>query len=353
MLPYFLVNIWLSLTAIFENRRNSSYLFSFSVLVMLLFAGLRKGGTGAGDYDAYLRLYQLFETVEDVFNVNAHTEIGFRLLSLLGNSLGFEGQFIIATMAILSILPVVYVIYTKSQYKLLSLVVWFPYVLSMNMHSSRISVAAAFGLVCLILLIEKRYVLSIIFLTLSILFHTSGLILFAALLMYLPIIWLVNLLVFTCIIALTINPIALLSYFLSAIGFDKASNFLNIYLNSTDYGYPMPLYDPRILLAMFVTFLVCKAYKTEKLFNQKLYKLYILGFFIMVFFSQVTILAWRASYYYLIIGVLVIPQIAKNYDVFNFIKNDTKRIMSVIFIQIYSLWAFAFIVKALPYRSVF
>lgn len=74
---------------------------------------------------------------------------------LLGHSLGLGEQYIIVAMATLALIPVTYIIYKYSPYKILSLLIWMPYFLAMNMQTSRTSVAAAFGLLFMILYYKK------------------------------------------------------------------------------------------------------------------------------------------------------------------------------------------------------
>ena len=146
MTPYFTLLFTLAIATLFDGKKIDKILFIILTFVMLLFSAFRVGGVGLGDYDAYLRLYLLTDTFEKVINPEVHAEIGFRFISFLGNFFGFGEQYIIIVMAMLALIPVAYMIYKYSPYKILSLIVWMPYFLTMNMHSSRTSVAASFGL---------------------------------------------------------------------------------------------------------------------------------------------------------------------------------------------------------------
>lgn len=76
--------------------------------------------------------------------------------------MGLGEQYIIVAMATLALIPVTYIIYKYSPYKILSLLIWMPYFLAMNMQTSRTSVAAAFGLLFMILYYKKKMACSII-----------------------------------------------------------------------------------------------------------------------------------------------------------------------------------------------
>ena len=175
MFPYILLLVAILLMTLFDGKKYDKIIFSLLVVWMFIFAAFRVGGTGTGDYDAYLRLYSLTDTFEKVINAEIHAEIGFRILSFFGNFLGFSGQYIIVVMAFLSIIPVTYVIYKYSPYKILSLLIWMPYFLTMNMHSSRTSVAAAFGLLFLISFAKRNT--SILYFVIACLFHYSSFVL--------------------------------------------------------------------------------------------------------------------------------------------------------------------------------
>lgn len=56
MLPYILLTLIVGFATLFDKLKYQNTIFMFLSLVMLIFSGFRVGGTGIGDYDAYLRL---------------------------------------------------------------------------------------------------------------------------------------------------------------------------------------------------------------------------------------------------------------------------------------------------------
>ncbi|WP_158677969.1 EpsG family protein [Pseudoalteromonas sp. T1lg76] len=326
-------------------------MFLILAFSLLVFSAFRLGGVGKGDYDAYLRLYGNIQNWEQVVDPTVHVEFGFRFLSYLGNAIGFDGQFIIAVMALLSGGIVLYVIYKYSPYKMLSLLVWFPYFLSMNMHTARTSVAAAFGLLFFIAFIHKKYYKSILYFLLAFSFHTSALVLLVIFLTRFQLKTLLLMLSFSALFFVFFSPFSMVIQAFSLIGFEKVAAFISIYLNSSDYGYPMPLYDPRILLGFLVVFLIYRARRwLSNYFNEDYFKVYILGMFLMISLSDVTVLAWRISYYFLLLGVIVIPWLAKIYNDADYQKTSIKRMATTLFILVYSLYSMPIILAAEPYE---
>jgi hypothetical protein len=351
MVPYFTLLFAITLATLFDGKKIDKLLFFILVVWMFIFSAFRVGGTGTGDYDAYLRLYAATDTFEKVLNPEIHAEIGFRLLSLLGHSFGFGDQYIIVAMAALALIPVAYVIFKYSPYKILSLLIWMPYFLAMNMQTSRTSVAAAFGLLFIVYYYKKKWIIALLSILLAVSFHSSALIL---ILVFLARVSLKNLFYIT-IIAFSmlafLSPFQILLKILEILHLSRLSDFLMIYLASDDYGYPMAIYDPRIILAMLVVFLIFKFQNNIlKYYDMYYFKIFIIGALLMIIFSEVVIMAWRVSYLFLIISVLTIPMLVKVYNIYFQENVGLKRIMSSVFIVVYVLYTAALILKAQPYE---
>lgn len=351
MTPYFALLFTLAIATLFDGKKVDKVLFFILTFLMLIFSAFRVGGTGPGDYGAYLRLYSLIDNFDKVINPEVHAEIGFRLLSFLGNFFGFGEQYIIIVMAIFSLVPVAYIIYKYSPYKILSLLVWMPYFLTMNMHSSRTSVAAAFGLLFIAFYYSKKWFIALIFLAIAVSFHSSVLILICVCLVGLSIRKLFWVLFFALLLLIFISPFDLLINIFNSFGLGRLSDFLLIYLASGDYGYPMKIYDPRIILGVMVVFLILKYQKyISQHFNMYFFKIYIIGVIAMIIFSSVMIMAWRISYFLLLIGVILIPYLAKIFN--NAIEKNigSKRVASFVFSMVYILYAIPIILGSEPYN---
>ncbi|GEM_PF-974224 len=357
MFPYLILLAFLFFLSGFDRTKLEKLFFAVLLLWLLIFSAFRVGGTGAGDYENYILLYSRIQDWNSVINPDVHTEIGFRILAWLGNIIGLDSQFIIASMAFLSLSVVGCVIYKHSPLRIFSLVCWMPYFLSMNMHSSRISVAAAFGLLFLICFHCRKYFESFILFVVAVSFHSSALILLLVFFTRLTIGSLVLILFCSLILLNFINPVYMLGLLFSSFGMERYASFINIYLASAEYGYPLKLYDPRIVLALGVVLLIVNIRKTIVAGNDEslflfLCKLYIVGVIVMTIFSSVTIMAWRASYYFLIAGVVVIPFVAGKYDQRFLSACSVNRIMSLIFLVLYSVFSLGVINASEPYTFI-
>jgi hypothetical protein len=148
-----------------------------------------------------------------------------------------------------------------------------------------------------------------------------------------------------------LSPFQILLKILEILHLSRLSDFLMIYLASDDYGYPMAIYDPRIILAMLVVFLIFKFQNNIlKYYDMYYFKIFIIGALLMIIFSEVVIMAWRISYLFLIISVLTIPMLVKVYNIYFQENVGLKRIMSSVFIVVYVLYTAALILKAQPYE---
>lgn len=353
MLPYFGLLFTIATMTIFDGKKIDKFIFFILVIWMFIFSAFRMGGTGEGDYDTYQRLYLLLNSFDSVLNPEVHVEIGFRFLSFLGNYVGFGEQYIIICMAFLALLPVVYVIYNYSPYKILSLLIWIPYFLTMNMHSSRTSVAAAFGLLFIVFSYEKKNIVALLCFLVALSFHSAAWILLLVLLVRVDFYKLLIIVLLMLLMLLFTSPLEILMTFLSLIGANSLSSALELYLHSEDYGYPMAIYDPRILSSIGMLLLIFQ-YKNKlfESYDEYYFKVYLIGVILMVLFSSVVIMSWRLSYYFLLIGVIVIPYIAKNMNIMIQKNSNNARVISFLFTILYCLYAIPIILQALPYQFI-
>jgi hypothetical protein len=295
-------------------------------------------------------MYQVINDWSEVVNPSVHAEAGFRVLSWFGNALGFGGQFIILVMSFISVTIPVFLIYRYSYFKNLSFIFLFPYILTMTMHSSRTSVAAAFGLMFLFSLYKKKNFSSIFWLFLAISFHSSAVSLVVALLSKLSLRYVGAISVIGASFCLMFDPFSLLSSLFSFLGYDRIVYGLEIYTNSLSSGYPLRLYDPRVVLSIFISIIIFVVYKFER--DQKLdfwFKIFVLGTFLLVALSSSTIIAWRVSYYFLVSGIIVVPYIVMKLD-WSSMANMPVGLARLFFSYTYLVYAGAIIYGAEPYK---
>lgn len=290
----------------------AKYIYFFFSFFIFLIMSLRGTGTGLADYDAYIRIYSSIIDWHDVLNPVSHVEIGFRIVAFIGNSMNLGGQYIIVVMAVLSFFPIAVMIKKYSPYKMLSILVWFPYILSMNMQTSRLSVAVGFGVLFFIFYYRKLKLPSLLSFLLAVSFHTTLFLLLFAFITRLKVSTLAIVYYVLLIASLFFNFSALPANFLSLLGFDLLSVKLFSYINSEHYGYPMKIYDPRIIISfVMITLILLVKNKVTYQFHNYIFKIFIIGGVLLVAFMDVTILAWRLSYIFLVIGVVVVPVVAR------------------------------------------
>lgn len=354
MIPYLIVTLSLVFLTLFDRSKLEPFFFWVISCILLIFSAFRIGGTSTADYENYLFFYSLFTDFKDVLGGIGHAEIGFRALSYIGNTFHFEGQFIIVAMATLSLVPIVFLVKKYSFYPIASLVFLMPYFLTMNMHSSRTSVAAAFGLLAIHYFYQSNRALYTLFFLLALSFHSSAICLILILLTKLDYRKLLMLLVVSVIVGAFVNLLPLIAAILELFGLSIIANKITSYQGSEDFAYRVLIYDPRIILNIIICLLI---YNIRSYVNSDrisfYYKTYFIGTILLIALSSLAIVSWRISYYFLITAVLVLPALSKHYNSKFFESLPAKRLMSTIMIFIYFLYFLPLILTAQPYEFYF
>ena len=337
MFPYIFLSTLSGLNSILYRRKSDNLISAFIFIALLFLVTFRGGGFGLGDYDNYRRFYNLVLTWSDVINISVPAEIGFRFFSYIGNTLGFNSQFIIVVMGLLSIIPVFWLIKKKSDYKVLALFFWLPYFLTFNMHTSRTAVAAGFGVLFIFFFYKGKYLLSSLLFFVAFSFHKSAFILLLVFLTLCPLEILFYFAFFLFFTLILVTPLDISILLLNKFGMSSLSSKIIAYRGGY-FGYPMPLYDPRILISLLISFF---GYKIRyKLTNFEIYylKVFVIGTLLLISFSEVVIMAWRSSYFFLLNGVIVIPFLAKYYNLMIFKGSNIKMLASLFVVFSYGLY---------------
>ncbi|EGR4261616.1 hypothetical protein VCSRO151_2869 [Vibrio cholerae] len=355
MIPYIVVLLLLIFSALLLDYSKLKWAaFYVNCTILWLFCALR--GNGDGDYFTYIEYSKLITTTSDIFDFAFPMEIGFRILSFFCNQVGLGSQSIIIAMATFSLLPTYFTISKISHLPSLSLLVFFPFFLMMDMHSSRTAIAASFGLIGAIEVFKGRSIKGTMLVIFGSAFHSSALIL----VWLLSIFWLRSaLLLFVFVFFLAFQIVFdirdVLIFVLQTIGLDFFVMKAQIYFSQEEYVYPIPLYDPRILLQLLVTVLIVNYSQSlgKENKNYKLINMYIFGGIILVAFSDMTIFSIRLSYFFLISSFLVIPIVAERLNR-NFKSCNLPNLSgSMIFCFIYTLMSSAIIYSYVDYKLFF
>lgn len=327
MIPYLIIFsvVIASVVWVEYKEEDTKKCFISLFVIILLFSGLR--GNGNGDYFKYLELYDQYNRFGSLFYVT-HVEYGFRLLSILLNTLRLPGQSIIFAMSSITLGVSFITIYKGSKDKILSIFLLLPFVLAFDMQTSRNAIAIAIGFYALSEY-KKPSIKYFILLFCGYLFHKTIIIL-----VFYP--------VFDLILG-KLNKlkkiILVLIFVLISILFrnhDLVINLVNMlripilrqkvswYLNS-EYFYPFKLYDPRLIILLFELIIIQKL-------NIKITKKYMiflwLNILTLVLLSSYTLLAIRMSAYFNIFQVIIIPEILHQFTDVNFMIKSTNVTIS-------------------------
>ena len=348
MIPYFFISISAALSAMLYKRKYNIILSDSIFIFMLAIVCFRGNSFGLADYDNYKIFYDKVITWNDVVTNSVSAEIGFRFFSYVGNVLNFESQFIIVIMGLLSSIPVYSIIRKYSVYKSLALFFWLPYFLTFNMHSSRTAVAAGFGVLFFNSFFNRRYIKTAFYFIAAISFHKAGLILLLVFLTLFNIKLLFLSLLLVSIFVSLFYPLDLVVFVFNKLGLHSYSYQVTSYRGGY-FGYSIPIYDPRILISMVFSYL---GYRMRPyLDNRELYflKLFVVGVIVFVAFSEVVIMAWRGSYFFLISGIVVVPFIARYYSLKIFYGSSIKQSLVFFVVFSYGSYLFYLIIKGQPY----
>ena len=353
LLPYIVILFSIVLLTCIDKKHYDSYVFFIVCFILLIFSSFRYGGFGTGDYFNYLQFSRMVVLFDNVVNQNIPAEIGFRFIAYMSNYLYLPVNSVIVLMGILSLIPVLYIIYKYSQYKILSLLILLPYFFTMNMQSSRTSVAAGMGLLFIMFCYEKKYMKASLSFLLALSFHElSGALVFISLTI-LPIYILLILFFFIALFVALFNPISFIAKAISISGFSAVSNKIISYQQSEIFGHALKLYDPRAILTFLVILLFAINVKNmNQSINVFLGKVFIIGGIVMFLFSPLVIISWRVSYLFLLSGIIFIPNICFMYNMQIYSQLKVKRVMNTFFCFIYVVYCLGLIFKAQEYSFI-
>ncbi len=313
MLYYFLLLSFLCIGVPNLPQRIKNFLFVLSGFLLIFFCAFR--GDGNGDYFTYIEYSKLITSFSDLMNFNFPMEIGFRFLSLIGNLLGLHQQFIIVSLAFISVGLVLIIVKKYSLNPNLSLVVFFPMFLMMDMHASRTAVSAVFGFLSIISMIEKKSKRSLFYFFLAISFHFSAIILVLLPFALLPLPILFLILIFSIIFSVSIGAYDLLVLIVDLIDNPLITYKFYNYLANPDYSHKLLMYDPRIIWPIIISvcsFSLIKVIKNH--FLLKLMRVYIVGTCAFIFFSDFALFAIRLSHFFMITSIIIIPGVCFYFD---------------------------------------
>ena len=239
--------------------------FWIAIAYILLFVSFRSIGTANLDFEAYHRTYEALGSSARYTKGGAHITGAFVWLSSIGHFFKLKAAFITVAMGILSVVPVAYIIQKYSPRLFISLAVWLPYIFTLNMHASRGSVAVAFGFLSVILLFKKRYFSSSLCFAVAVSFHVTSVFLLVVFAACLP----ARVILIATLAALFVKlsfMLKVIAPIFSLVGLSNVSWMITNYSSSLDYGYSMSFYDPRLVLAILMSYIIYR-YQLKQIIN--------------------------------------------------------------------------------------
>lgn len=378
ILPYFLLYLYVVLTN--SNSSKRVKLLSDPRIVMfivLIFAALR--GNGNGDYFKYYENVSLVTSWHEVVApISYPFEIGFRLLAFITNLLNFDPQFAIASMNVISIGSIYYVINKYSRDANLSILLFIPFLLQYDMHHSRSAVAMSLTLLMFTKIFEGKYILALISGIISISFHKASILPITIVL-----IWTVirkrNFtfkairyrsifvsILFVYVLVQFVNPYNVVLGVLDVLGFSGMHYKLSSYLANERWSYSFSLLDPRFVLLVFTYFggylAQCRAGRNDKFFIL-LNDMLLIGIVSIILLSNSTIVTMRIYNYFNLFSIIQIPSalyyLQKSNLSFTTILSSNRSInVSKLYnkntlMLVYIIYTLALIFKQVPYYFVF
>lgn len=335
--------------------RKINFLFYIMLMVFVVFAAIR--GNGNGDYFTYLQYSKLITDIGHVFDFDFPMEISFRVLSYAVNSVGLNSQLVLSSMAMMSVLSVGYIIYKYSSYKCVSLLIYFPFFLVMDMHASRTAVAAGFCLLSYFYFFRGKKVAYVLLTLFSASFHSASLISLILLLLNRLKIRTIYISVVVCyLLRFFVDFIPIVQWLLNSIGLHGFSLKISGYLTQSEYSYPMSLLDPRLVMYLLICSLLLFINNDGcSHFYRFISKLFMIGTLIMVAFSEMTILSFRLSYFFLIVSPVIIPLIGEKLSLGSLSMNIRHgRITAILFFCTIAFFYFSYTLSILnnyvPYK---
>ncbi len=186
MLTYYLLFVLFVCIALLEDEltpKAKAQTLLLSAVLLILFAGLRSNKVGA-DYKAYETLYQLVQNPPHLFAnpvqlfVNYRLEPSFLLLSSFIKAHFNDGiKVLIFLYAIIGISLKIKAIQKISDYKLLSLLIYFSGIFFLHdMNQIRAGVAIGFLLLSIPYIVERNIKIYFLLVLIAVLFHYSAII---------------------------------------------------------------------------------------------------------------------------------------------------------------------------------
>lgn len=311
--------------AIQEKKRIKLLL---ALVPIFIYAAIR--GNGIGDYFNYINRGAYISNFIEIFTKDIGMEVGYKFFAYIIKFMGLPRQTIIIVFNTISALCLSRYIKKYSQHWTMSVLLYLPIFFQFEMHAARTGVAISIVFLGMKYIEERRLFKYIFIVLLASCFHTTASI---AIVLY----WLYNIKIEEKLGGIIIIAALTFSLF---VGIDKivSSILSNLHLNnilakysayssSTEYGYAMEIYDPRILMGILI-FGVCVVYMiTENKNDSFSLNCIFLYTVLLILFREHTFIAYRISSYFYLPLIILIPKLVSENRLLICNKRSTRVIL--------------------------
>lgn len=304
MAIYIMNMILLIVYAVFFNYTKSKKvkkgIFVLAIIQIILILGLREVGKVGKDWGYYEKYYnwQLDWNFSQILNYDRY-ELGFKLLTKVITLIINNTQFYIFVIAVISIVPIAYIIYKYSKMPFLSLIIYVALdFYAFNFAGLRQGIAMALIFFSYKYIVENKTFKYLFCILLATLFHTSAIV-------FLPVYFIrkikinkINIAIFVILAIIIYALKSQIFAFINTFFYDNYSSTI------TDSGNWMIL----CILILTVCYIFYKPLVKNNINTQKLYIITTIGCMCMLFSSIASDTLRIANYFYIFI-ILLIPEV--------------------------------------------
>lgn len=318
-------------------KKEQYYKYVFIIIALFIFAAMR--GNGDGDYFTYLTYSKDIRTLGDVFNNSFPMEIGFRIIAYFVNTIRLNSQFVLIIMNAISIFFINKFIKNYSLNPLLSLFLYLPLFFQFDMHATRTAVAYSICTYGFKYILDKKFLKFMFFLLLGMCFHNAALIFVIAYFLanknirhdicccYIFLYW---------VITPFINIDSIILYILKLFDLTKIYNRFLVYTTDIRFGQAFSVFDPRLLLLLFIYVLMIFVVKKPNKFEKIMTNILLVNIFIILFFIKHTIFVVRLSSFFNVFTIIYIPVLL------NKLRKSTTSEKAKIYITFLTIFIYVF-----------
>ena len=327
MITYFIFGVIAVLIAYLNNFDKRNVLLFLSFFTIFIFTAFR---TNYGnDFEAYQLMFENIKTGSDEYTIgNTRIEIGWILINKLFSHVGFNALIAFLSFVTCVIYYLFIVKFVDRKYYWFSVLIYYfnsSYML-IQLSAMRQTIAIVLFLLSLGFLIDKKYLISALLITMAVFFHTSAL--FLILVMLIFIIFKINRINKTAIVVLTS---LLLLLFLGGMYLEPTMNTIASKLFKDQY-YMYLVQDEdmgrsnmsNIIIYSLLLIVLLLYYNKIEYKSMKLLTILVVFGIFMLPLGYILSQASRLAFYFLPITIVVYPY---------YMQNISNKVIKILFVS--------------------